>query len=109
MNLESYFDFSHGEIRIQGSRVYVDDVVRYYKDGLSAEEIMKHLPNLGLEKIYASITYYLLNRQKVEDYIEEKDRDFEEKWQEQERNADPLIQRLKAHKAEYQKKLANGE
>jgi uncharacterized protein (DUF433 family) len=109
MELESYFDFSHGEIRIQGTRVYLDNVIYYYNEGMRPEDITRHLPSLRLEQIYASITYYLANRKMVDEYMEEKERDFEEKWQEQQRNPSPVRERLQALKPEYLRQLASGK
>ena len=38
-------------------------------DGYNPEEIQAVYPELSLEKIYATITYYLHNRVKVDDYL----------------------------------------
>lgn len=96
MELESYFDFSHGEIRIQGTRVYLDNVVRYYNEGMRAEDITRVLRTLSLEEIYVCITYYLANKEAIDQFIEEKDRETEEKIREQERNLTPQQLRLRA-------------
>jgi uncharacterized protein (DUF433 family) len=96
MELESYFDFSHGEIRIQGTRVYLDNVVRYYNEGMRAEDITRVLRTLSLEEIYVSITYYLANKDAIDQFIEEKDRETEEKIREHERNLTPQQLRLRA-------------
>ena len=63
MRLEDYFDFlSANDIRIKGHRIGIDDVLWYYLDGYTPEEIVANLPTLTLEQIQAAITYYLHNR-----------------------------------------------
>jgi uncharacterized protein (DUF433 family) len=63
MRLEDYFDFlSPDDIRIKGHRIGIDDVLHYYLEGYTPEEIAANLPTLSLEEIYATITYYLSNR-----------------------------------------------
>ena len=70
MYLEEYFDFlSEDDIRIKGHRIGIDDVLTYYRDGYSAEEIVAELPSLTLEEVYATITYYLHNRLQMDGYL----------------------------------------
>jgi uncharacterized protein (DUF433 family) len=80
MQLEDYFDFEkfdtpHGpveRIRIKGHRISIENVIDFYNQGISAEEIAKvHYPTLTLEEVYATLTYYLHNKQAVDTYIEE--------------------------------------
>ena len=66
MELESYFDFiSEDAIRIRGTRVGIETVVRDYLHGAGPEEIVLHYPTLTLEQVHATITYYLANQDKV--------------------------------------------
>jgi|GEM_PF-3178519 len=45
MELESYFDFlPDGDIRIKGTRVYLEDIIGRYFEGDSPEEINSHFP-----------------------------------------------------------------
>jgi uncharacterized protein (DUF433 family) len=75
MQLEDYFDFSDpSDIRIQGHRVWIQHVLRpYIAEGKSAEQIAQDLPTLSLDKIYATILYYLLNKQTVTRYLSDLD------------------------------------
>ena len=70
MQLEDYFEFiAPDDIRIKGHRVGIDDVLQYYLDGYSPEEIAANLPSLTLEEIHATITYYLHNRPQSNAYL----------------------------------------
>ncbi|MGB5595794.1 MAG: DUF433 domain-containing protein, partial [Crocosphaera sp.] len=41
MNLEDYFEFSsNDDIRIKGHRIGIEDVLKYYLQGYSSEEIL---------------------------------------------------------------------
>jgi len=62
INLESYFDFltppdGRQAIRIAGTRVGIEFVLREYLRGASPEELALHFPTLTLEQIHATITY----------------------------------------------------
>lgn len=70
MQLEDYFDFlSPDDIRIKGHRIGIDNVLDYYLEGYSPEEIAANLPTLSLEQIYATITYYLHSRPEIDAYL----------------------------------------
>jgi len=45
MKLEDYFDFlSPDDIRLKGHRIGIDNVLAYYVQGYTPEEIAVHLP-----------------------------------------------------------------
>ncbi len=73
--LEDYFDFvrtSDGTlsaIRVVGTRVGVEYVLRDYMQGASPEELALRFPTLTLEQIHATITYSLAQRDEVADYL----------------------------------------
>ena len=58
-----------GTIRISGSRVSLDSIVHNFNLGATAEEIACKFPSLELADIYAAITYYLNNRETIDDYL----------------------------------------
>jgi len=96
MKLEVYLDvISEGDIRIKGHRIGIDDVLYYYLEGYTPEEIIVHLPTLSLEKIYAAITYYLGHRTEMNKYLSELSAWRELRHQEQASRPSPVLQRLK--------------
>jgi uncharacterized protein (DUF433 family) len=103
MCLEDYFDFlSADDIRIKGHRIGLDTVLWYYREGYTPEEIQANLPALGLEEIYATITYYHHNRAKVDAYLRRVEQWQTARYQAWQANPSPLIQRLRAERQQTQ-------
>jgi uncharacterized protein (DUF433 family) len=101
MNLEEYFDFLRpDDIRLKGARIGIESILyEYLHRGRTPEEIATRFHTLTLEQVYATILYYLRNKEAVSRYIA----DWLE-WsgamrEEQERNPSPAIARLRALKA----------
>ncbi len=99
IKLEDYFDFlSEDDIRLKGHRIGIENVIDYYLEGYTPEEIINELPSLNLEKVYATITYYLHNRSELDSYLLRLAKNRTEKYQEFIKNPSPLVQRLKKEK-----------
>ncbi|MFM9267433.1 DUF433 domain-containing protein [Tychonema sp. BBK16] len=108
MQLEDYFEFlDPDDIRIKGHRIGIDDVIKYYLDGYSPDQILEELPTLNLEKIYATLTYYLQNRRQMDAYMLRLAKWREERYQEWLANLSPLALRLRAIKAQREQELLN--
>jgi len=100
MELDSNFDFlNNGAIKIKGTRVGIEIVLDDYLDGHSPEEIAIRYPSLTLKQVYAAITYYLYNKEKMDSYLEIWRQEFDEAWQQQHSNPSPRIKRLLEIKA----------
>jgi uncharacterized protein (DUF433 family) len=96
MKLEDYFDFlNENDIRIKGTRVGIETVIRDYKLGASPEEIVIRYPTLSLEQVYATITYYLANRAELDTYLERVTKEWERGWKEQEAHPSEFILELR--------------
>lgn len=71
MELQDYFDFnSEIDIRIKGHRIAIQHVLNKYLQGKGPDELLRRFPTLSMEKIYATILYYLINKEEVEVYLE---------------------------------------
>jgi uncharacterized protein (DUF433 family) len=104
VQLEEYFDFlSPDDIRIKGHRIGIDDVLEYFLDGYTPEEIAANLPTLSLEKIYATITYYLHNRAEIDAYLLRLRQWREQRYQKWAENPSPVALRIRAIKEQRQK------
>lgn len=96
MLLEEYFDFiAPDDIRIKGHRIGIDNVLHYYLEGYSPEEIAANLPSLSLEEIHATIIYYLRNRAQIDAYLSRLSAWREARYQEWRAKPSPLIERLR--------------
>ena len=65
-----YVEKRNGGLYLAGSRVSLDSVVISFQQGASPESILRSFPAIGsLEKVYGAVTFYLANKQLVEDYL----------------------------------------
>lgn len=71
MQLEDYFDFlAPDDIRVKGTRVGIESILyEYIFRARTPEEIVKHFYTINLEQVYATILYYLHNKEEVSKYI----------------------------------------
>jgi len=110
MQLEDYFEFEkfegkHGtveRIRLKGHRIAIEHVIELFNGGMSPERIRQNFPTLNLEKVYATITYYLHNKQAVDEYIERGQKIADAFYQEWLARPSPAVERLRALKAQQQ-------
>jgi uncharacterized protein (DUF433 family) len=102
MQLEDYFDFlAPNDIRIKGHRVGIESVLyEYLYNDLTPEEMRTRFPTLLLEQIYATILYYLHNKEQVEEYLKEWLEHGEHMRKQQARNPTPIMLKLRKIRAE---------
>jgi uncharacterized protein (DUF433 family) len=111
MELENYFDFLNDEdIRIKGTRVGIETVLEDYFEGTSPEEIALRYRSITLEQVYATITYYLHSRPKVDAYLEAWRQYTDQASQAQKNNpleAVKRLRRLKNDRAKFSASLSH--
>jgi uncharacterized protein (DUF433 family) len=102
MKLESYFEFlADDDIRIKGRRVGIETVLYdYIYKNKSAEQIAESYPSLTLAQVYATILYYLNNREKVKAYLLDWLNFSRQVRENQAQNPPPVVLRLRKLKAE---------
>lgn len=73
MNIEDYFDFLRpDDIRLKGTRIGIESVLyEYLHRGRMPDEIAERFHTITLEQIYATILYYLQNKESVTSYVAE--------------------------------------
>jgi uncharacterized protein (DUF433 family) len=105
MKIEEYFDFlAPNDIRIKGHRIGIESVLyEYIFREQPPEAIVRRFPSLSLEQVYATILYYLQNREKIDDYLTGWLEYGRRAREEQKRNPPPVVERLRALKAEQEK------
>lgn len=59
-------DTCGGRLRIDGTRITVNQMAALYKEGSSPEEIANQYPHLSLGQVYTALAYYHSNRAEVE-------------------------------------------
>lgn len=71
MQLEEYFDFQRpDDIRVKGTRIGIETILYdFIHRARTPEQIAQTYPSLNLEQVYATILYYLHNKEAVSNYI----------------------------------------
>ncbi len=103
MKLEDYFDFlTPNDIRLKGTRIGIERILYdYVHRGWSPEQIAETYGRyLMLEQVYATITYYLHNKEKIDQYLTEWIEHGDQMREKQAKNPTPAMLRLHKIKEE---------
>jgi uncharacterized protein (DUF433 family) len=102
MQLEEYFNFlAPNDIRLNGTRIGIETILyEYIYRARTPEEIAQIYTSLTLEQVYATILYYLHNKEAVSNYITDWLESGHRMREEQRRNPSPVVQKLMQFKAE---------
>jgi uncharacterized protein (DUF433 family) len=85
-----YVEVREGGYYVAGSRVSLDSLVYAFLAGQTAEAIGQAFPAVTLEQVYGALTYYLANRQAVDEHLAASRTDVEARRQAA-RDADPMF------------------
>jgi uncharacterized protein (DUF433 family) len=71
MQIEDYFAFlAPYDIRLKGTRIGIETILYdYIFRARTPEEIEKSYTSLTLDQVYATILYYLQNKQAMDEYL----------------------------------------
>lgn len=93
--MQNYVDERDGGYYVAGTRIALSSIVHAFQAGESPDEILRSFPMAGpLVKIYGAITFHLENTEKVQEYLEDIDRRWEELAQRQGQSPSPLATRI---------------
>ena len=67
-----------GALRVGGSRVLLELVIRAFQDGATPETIVQRYSTLKLPEAYAVVAYYLRHQDEVEAYLARREQKAEE-------------------------------
>lgn len=97
MQLTDYFDFlAPDDIRIKGTRVGIETVLyAFIHQCKTPEEIDQMYPSINLEQIYATILYYLHEKDKVNAYLEDWLEWSHQVREEQKRNPPKFVEKMR--------------
>ncbi len=90
-----------GALRIGGSRVLLELVIRAFQDGATPETMVQRYSTLPLADVYAVIGYYLRHRNEIEGYLarrEEKAEDVRRRLETRQGDLSEIRARLLAHR-----------
>ncbi len=78
-----------GVIRVSGTRVSLERVVRAFQLGATPEQIAQDFDVLTIETVYAVVNYYLHHRSEVDYYLATSERETTETRNKVEQENDP--------------------
>ena len=101
MELEHYFEvLAPDDIRIKGTRIGVESILyAYLHRGQTAESIAASFHTVSLEQVYATILFYLRNREQLDDYLADWLAFARDSRAAQEQAPPPVVRRLHERKA----------
>jgi uncharacterized protein (DUF433 family) len=102
MQLEDYFNFlAADDIRLKNTRIGIETILfDYLFRARTPEEIANIYPSLTLEQVYATILYYLHNKEAIDAYLTDWLDWGEQMREEQRRNPPPVAEKLRKLRAE---------
>ena len=68
----------HGAIRVSGTRLLLDLVVRRFQEGATPESIVESYDGLALADVYAVLSYYLSHTEEIDAYLRRRDVEAQE-------------------------------
>lgn len=102
VQLEEYFDVLRpDDIRLRGHRIGIESILyAYIHEAMTPEEIAARFPTLSLEQVYATILYYLRNKDRLDAYLTAWLEHGDRMRAEQAANPTPAMLRLRQARAE---------
>ena len=88
---------------IAGTRISLDSVVYSFLNGESPESIAQNFPVLDLEQVYGGITFYLANRELIDQYLQDGKAEFEQLQHSLRQQNSLLYQKLKTARLQKQR------
>lgn len=104
MDLDDYFEqLAADDIRIKGTRIGIESVLyEYVHRGQTAEVIAARFPSLRLDQVYATILWYLRDRERLDAYLADWLAFGEEARATQAQNPPTVVRKLRQIKAAQQ-------
>ncbi len=91
-----YVEERNGGYYLCGSRVSLDSVVCAFLRGDSTDGIAESFPSLSLEQVFGALTFYLANRESMDQYLREGRAEFTRLQEEARRRRPDFYARLEA-------------
>jgi len=95
-----------GNIRVSGTRVTLDSILRFYLQGSTPEELHEGFPTVPITDIYIIIAYYLANQGDIDRWLQVREIEAERSRSEWEARYTP---EQKARAEYFRKLLASGD
>ena len=99
---KEYVEQRNGGYCVAGTRVSLDSVVYAFLRRESPEGIGDSFPALNLEQIFGALAFYMANRDLVDDYLREGEKEFDRLSEESRRNRPAFYAKIEAAKRKSQ-------
>lgn len=111
MQIQDYFNFlAADDIRIKGSRIGIESVLyEYIYRAKTPEEIAQQFETITLEDVYATILYYLHNKEAVTAYLADWLEFCRQQREKQKNNPSPARQKFRKLKTEAEVRAESDE
>jgi uncharacterized protein (DUF433 family) len=93
---KDYIEKREAGYYVIGSRIPLDTIVVAFLAGDSPETIVTSFSTLTLEQVYGGISFYLANREMIDEYLREADEEYERRRKESQAKDPAFYQRLEA-------------
>jgi uncharacterized protein (DUF433 family) len=85
------------DVRVKGTRIDLSLIVDEYLSGRDAEDLVSDYPSLDLERVFGVLSYYMGNREPVEQYAACVRQRADERYQAYLKEPpSPVVERLRA-------------
>ncbi|NTW97856.1 MAG: DUF433 domain-containing protein [Oscillochloris sp.] len=104
MDLETYFDqLAPDDIRVKGTRIGIESILyEYVHRGQPPEAIAARFASLRLDQVYATLLWYLRDRERLDAYLTDWLTASRATREAQEQNPPPVVLKLRQRKAALQ-------
>jgi len=101
MDLEAYFEqLAPDDIRVKGTRIGIESILyEYVHRGETPEAIAARFTSLRLDQVYATILWYLRDRERLDAYLADWLATSHAAREAQEQNPPPVVLKLRQLKA----------
>jgi uncharacterized protein (DUF433 family) len=93
---EEYFERDEDGIRLKGHRMWLENILDLYKEGMNAQQITETFSTLSLDEAQAAIDYYHRHTAEVDAYMEQQTREALEREREADEHPSPYALRMHA-------------
>jgi uncharacterized protein (DUF433 family) len=94
-----YVEQRNGGYYVAGTRISLDSVVYAFLNGESPEGIQDSYKGLTLEQIFGSLAYYLANRTAIDEYLRQRDTEYDRLYEEARAKDPAFYAKLEAPRA----------
>lgn len=100
---KQYVEYRDRGYWIEKTRISLDSVIYEFLSGESPEHIAQNFPLLSLEQVYGAIAFYLANREVIDNYLREGEKEFDRLTNSLREKNPTLSQKLSIAKMQKQK------